>query len=143
MVQEPTYHRTCNGAMQNPTLIDLILTNNRDKVNEIEHYPPLGKSHHSCVLFNAALAKTCCNMHKNVKLKYNFKKADYAQMKTLLKNTEWDILFEGHDDPDTVWEQVDNRIKHAMDLFIPPPKKAYKNIATHHAPLPPDLHSKI
>ena len=47
VIDEPTYYR----GLQNPTLIDLILTNDSNFVHSVEHNPPFGKSHHSVISF--------------------------------------------------------------------------------------------
>ena len=47
LIKEPTHHR----STQNPTLIDLIITNESDLVKIVDHHPPFGKSHHSVILF--------------------------------------------------------------------------------------------
>ena len=48
IIKEPTHHR----CQQTPTLIDLILTNDVNLVNNVDHFPPFGKSHHSVICFS-------------------------------------------------------------------------------------------
>ena len=120
-------------------MIDLILTNDPDKISSLEFHPPLGKSHHSCILFNVQVDNHVNN--KNYVKKFNLKKADYNQIKKFLTETQWETLFKDLDDPDPVWVEIDNKLKEAMDLFIP--KKTFTNKNKLRPPIPPDLHSKI
>ena len=47
-VTQPTHFR----ANQEPTLIDLVFTNEESMVSHVDHGPPLGLSHHSGIHFN-------------------------------------------------------------------------------------------
>ena len=47
-VDRPTHFR----ALQEPTLIDLILSNFPDFIHSLKYMPPFGKSHHSVVCFD-------------------------------------------------------------------------------------------
>ena len=50
LIMEPTHHR----GNQEPSLVDLIITNTQTDtfIQNIVHHPPLGKSHHSTIIFN-------------------------------------------------------------------------------------------
>ena len=73
-INKPTHHR----AMQTPTLIDLILSNESDLVQNIKFYPPLGKSHHSVLCFNLDIVTslTPCEPIK----KFQINKGDYEKI---------------------------------------------------------------
>ena len=45
LVDKPTHHR----ALQQATLIDLLLSNDSDLVSNIQFYPPFGMSHHGVI----------------------------------------------------------------------------------------------
>jgi endonuclease/exonuclease/phosphatase family metal-dependent hydrolase len=55
LVAIPTHRRPGH----NPTLIDLVITTDKDLIRDIHHHPGLGKSHH-----DAPLIEICCPMSK-------------------------------------------------------------------------------
>lgn len=44
---EPTHYR----GLQTPNILDLLFTNAEEIVSNLEHWPPLGKSHHPALYF--------------------------------------------------------------------------------------------
>ena len=91
-IDRPTHHR----ALQNPSLIDLLLSNFPDFVFNIDFYPPFGKSHHSVICFEIdmePLARVC---KQSTKPKFCMDKGDYyAGMRDHLFEVEWDNSVEG------------------------------------------------
>ena len=113
-INKPTHHR----AEQTPTLIDLILSNDKDLVSEVNHYAPLGLSHHDVITFTLV-----CN-HEIVDLppitKHMLDKGDYDNLRKYLGGIEWDTLLSSSDnDVDIIWNKVENEINTAKDKFIP------------------------
>ena len=51
LIANHTHHR----ALQTPTLIDLLVTNDADFAFNIQHNPPFGKSHHDNISFSLNL----------------------------------------------------------------------------------------
>ena len=78
-VKSPTHFR----GEQNPTLIDLVLTNEDSMIDKVTHSAPLGKSHHQSLFFNymCYTSKSKCSSKKFV-----FSKGDYEALRTILNS---------------------------------------------------------
>ncbi len=62
---------------QNPSILDLILTNEETIVNNLQYVPPLGKSDHVCLVFNTNLyAQT----EENSTPRYAYHRGNYQKM---------------------------------------------------------------
>jgi hypothetical protein len=87
-VREPTRFR--DG--QNPSLDDLILTNEEDMVECVAINNPLGKSDHAVLAFDFK-----CESATQIKSipKPNYNKANFDKMKEELMLVNWDTLIEG------------------------------------------------
>ena len=86
-VCNPTRHR--DG--QEPSLLDLILTNEEGMVQDLFHKPGLADSDHEILNFSANCYKEICsNPHVA-----NYYKADYATMKNRLQKIEWTTRLRG------------------------------------------------
>ena len=107
-VTEPTRGRSDSS----PSLIDLVISNEEGMVGDINILQPLGKSDHSTIVFKF-LGYTKGQKEK-VRLDYN--KADYENMKNLLE-VDWDDILSG--DVDNQWKVFRNRLSCAIDLCIP------------------------
>ena len=103
-----------------PTLIDLILTKSSDKISNIKHNPPIGKSHHQ--LITARININCDkNNKKNTQAKVtkpNFEKANYPAINSFLGEVEWDKVLHDKDVNDT-WNFIKDKIQHADCTYIP------------------------
>ena len=74
-----------------PSLLDLLFTNEALQVSDIHHLAPLGKSDHDVITFkfNAYLDFT------KPKKSYVFEKGDYIAMKARLRELNWkEVLLE-------------------------------------------------
>ena len=87
-VNKPTHHR----ALQTPTLIDLILSNDPEFVFNLEFCPPFGKSHHSVITFFIDVKPIEVTISS--RKKFSFNKGNYAAMRNHFKNFDWNILLE-------------------------------------------------
>ena len=74
-VTEPTHYR----GSQNPTLIDLVFSNEEAMVQNIRHEQPVGKSHHVCIFFDYLCYTEKCSSREEKRL--NYLKADYDGMR--------------------------------------------------------------
>ena len=102
-----------------PSLIDLILTNNKDLSTNPRLQPPLGKSHHTIVL-NKILFDVCSNSVSAKIKKYQTSKGNYEEINKELNKIDWDEQFqEASYDVDEVWALLSNKIKELRDKFIP------------------------
>ena len=68
-----------------PSLLDLVLTNNPDMVSEVKHQAPLCKSDHSILSFTI----DCYFEPPKPQTKFSFDKGDYAALSTFLGNCSW------------------------------------------------------
>ena len=80
-VEETTRRR----GNDDPSLLDLILTNEAMQVSDIQHHSPLGKSDHSVVSFKVH----CYLDFTKAKESYAYAKGDYVSMRNELENSNW------------------------------------------------------
>ncbi len=71
---------------QNPSLPDLILTNEEGMVNDIQYVSPLGKSDHVCLVFNINMYASTV---ENIKPRYAYQRAKYENISENLKQIDW------------------------------------------------------
>ncbi len=113
-VDEPTHWR-CD---QEPTLIDLVLTNEEGMVNGIDYLPPLGKSHHSGLLFNYS----CYNEPtKEIKLQeriYKYHAGRYSDMKEEMNQHDWTNILKDKSANES-WNLLNETVLQLMDKYIP------------------------
>ena len=133
-VNKPTHHR----ALQTPTLIDLILSNDPEFVFNLEFCPPFGKSHHSVITFFIDVKPIEVTISS--RKKFSFNKGNYAAMRNHFKNFDWNILLEC-DDINDMWNKFECILTNAMNLFIP--KYTKKSVYKHKYNTPPTLLSKL
>ena len=80
-VDEPTRAR----GTDEPSLVDLVLTNEEDQVNNINYLAPLDKSDHSVLSFSFE-----CYLDPEVlPERFNYNKADFTSMKRHLESSGW------------------------------------------------------
>ena len=138
MITNTTHHR----ALQTPTLIDLIITNNEDLVDEVLHQPPLGKSHHDILSFKVNMAPPTCNNKNDSVTKLQYHKGNYDKMRDMIGGVNWDNIILNTDNFETSFVKLDSRLDAAIRECIPtrtfkPNDKKRKFVA------PPDLLNKI
>ena len=103
--------------MQTPTLIDLILSNNEYFVYNVNHFPPLGLSHH-CVL--------TCEINfippkgdDTFVLKHQVDKADYDGMRGEISKVNWDSLLKPDDHVNSFWDHIHSQIESVVNKYVP------------------------
>ena len=134
IIKEPTHHR----CQQTPTLIDLILTNDVNLVNNVDHFPPFGKSHHSVICFSLDIEPPPITPSST--LKYLVDKGDYASMSKSLERTDWDSEFTGP--TEECWSKFHTILDSAIHKYVP--SKIYKpNVFKINKHAPPTLLNKI
>ena len=69
----------CRGQLDNPHILDLVISNN-DNVDSIDHLAPLGKSDHSVLTISV---NVCSNRFDAVP-KLNFNKGNYSDLRDYL-----------------------------------------------------------
>ena len=81
MVVKPTHYR----PGQQPTLIDLVLTNTPEAVTNITHAPSLGKSHHEMLIVDI-LHNSKAGPYRPLPLKYAYQRANFESIKRELNH---------------------------------------------------------
>lgn len=106
---EPTRYR--DG--QEPSLLDLVLTNRDDIINEISTVAGLGKSDHVMLIINI---NWTCKQSKSELL--NYSKADFDSIIKFLDETDWDKELKGLD-TNEIWLKIKERINLCVDEYVP------------------------
>ena len=100
-----------------PNLLDLVMTNDEQMINDIDHMSPLGKSDHSIL----ALKLNCyskINTYSKLKIYYN--KADYATIKEELNDTQWiNKIQTNQNDINKQWEIFTHKINELIKKYVP------------------------
>ena len=82
---EPTWSRSTDD----PSLIDLVLTNEVVQVSDIEYHAPLGKSNHCVITFKYH----CCLDYSQPKERFAYHKIDFHSMRSQLVLSNWTEKF--------------------------------------------------
>lgn len=109
-IAETTHHR----ADQTPSLIDLLFTPDADDVLELEHLPPLGRSHHDVIRFKLA---TYATFKPSKVTRFKYDEGDYEAMYNELEATDWseiDVL-----SVEDAWNLFKHRLHDASTSHIP------------------------
>ena len=118
-VMEPTHQR----GEQNPSLIDLILSNDSNFVYDLVHDEPFGKSHHNSLKFYIDIQTK--KVRTTMTEKYILSKGDYEGMRNYMSEVNWPNELADCEDVDQCWEKIEVKILEATDKFIP--KKKFKD----------------
>ena len=103
---EPTRGRGTNE----PSLLDIALTNDDTAISTIETAPGLGKSYHSVIKVFLNCTPTYEPISKTV---YKYDKGDYTKMEDLL-NIDWEAEFSNHQgDVQAQWDILMSKLRQA------------------------------
>ena len=111
---------------QCPTLIDLIISNEPDFVQNIEHHAPLGSSHHEILTFS--IDQGIPPQTIKTPEKYLLEKGDYTAMRKEVGEINWEEILKDSDDVDQWWGSIENVINSAAEKHIPKKKTSKKHI---------------
>ena len=137
LITESTHRR----AQQRPTLIDLALTNYTNLVTDIQHHPPLGKSHHDVLILEVNTQSSDHTRNCGV-TKYLFEKGDFNKIRLYMDNVNWKEYFVDTEPSITWWEHFYSYFNDAMKECIP--SKTFKpNKKKRPFFAPPDLLNKV
>ena len=77
-----------------PSLIDLVLCNDRELINNINYLSPQGKSDHCIITFtyNVSYEKSANKIRRIF-----YEKGDYASIRKYLNTVDWDEILSGKD----------------------------------------------
>ena len=113
-VDEPTRAR----GTDEPSLIDLILTNEEEQVSNITYLAPLGRSDHSVLSFTF----DCYFEPEAAAERYNYHKADYEGMKRHLEYTNWAADFNTKAellDANGCWNTLREKLLDLRSRYVP------------------------
>lgn len=116
-VGNPTHAR----SDQSPTTIDLIITNEEEMLDNLNHTAPLGKSHHDCLVYNYR-----CYTKSEEKYTATFKlnKGNYDDLRHDLSNITW--FEEENADIDEMWVEFHSKLLDNCHQHIPMTKQNTK-----------------
>ena len=104
-----------------PSLLDLILTNEEGMVSDLEVQSPVGKSDHAFLVFDFH----CYNLRLvATPSKFQFNSGDYVAMRQDLSEINWDDVVDVNAPVNTQWKKFAEKITTSMEHHIP--KKAHK-----------------
>ena len=131
-ITEPTRGRGTNE----PSLLDLALTNDNTAISTIETASGLGKSDHSVIKVVLNCTPTYEPISKTV---YKCDKGDYTKMEDLL-NIDWEAEFSNHQgDVQAQWDILMSKLRQAEEQCIP--KKRISQRAKKY-PVPLDVKTR-
>ena len=139
LICQTTHHKpNCK-----PSLIDLVLTKTPDIILNIEHNPPIGRSHHDVITTIIKTDADCkagnkCKKEKIVKP--NFDKANFKEINDFFNNVNWETNLRDMKVEDA-WQFIKDKIQTAQNKFVP--KRYINHNKVIPNPLPKDdtLHS--
>ena len=103
--------------------LDLLFTNQPDKIINIEALGNLGNSDHSIILCELEY-----NSQFNISTEkiYNWKNADFGGLSEFLQNVDWERELNGTP-TDEAWNFLKGKILSGMDIFVPKISRRTKN----------------
>ena len=118
-VTNPTHSR----AEQKANTLDLILTNEESMVEDLTHEPPLGKSHHDCLVF-----KYRCYSKRNINVQRKFKLNldDYKGLAQACNAINWDDLLNS-EDITRMWNTLSRKLIELCKKYIPMSSSSLNN----------------
>ena len=112
-IVQPTWVR--HG--QEPSVLDLVLTNEEGMIENIEYGNPLGKSDHLVLTFEFKCYTKQNTKEKNIQI---YAKGKYDLMREELKKVNWEaVLQEREADVNKQWDYIKERILEAANKYIP------------------------
>ena len=98
-------------------ILDLVYTNMEDSISSLEVSKDLSiPSDHHSVVFDLQISHW--KIKSSLRVVYNFKKGDFDSLRTLLKSTSFDDIFQNND-IETCWFTWKQRFIEAVDKCIP------------------------
>jgi len=111
LVENPTRYRTG----QNPSLVDLVLTNKEELISDLTYTDPLGKSDHLCLRFEIQVDP---EKNDTTQLRYRMDRGDYEKMANMFQSCEWERNTKDLDIEET-WNYFQAEYDHAVKTCIP------------------------
>ena len=118
-------HPTRRRGDDEPSLLDLLLTNESMQVSNLKHKAPLGKSDHDVMIFNYH----CYLNYAKPKEKFLFDKGDFNSMRSKLDEEGWNENFvttasrlidtESSPRVEQCWNLIKTKLMELRDQFVP------------------------
>jgi exonuclease III len=99
---------------QASNILDLIITNEKNMIENISTLSPLGKADHAVLIFNYKCYTRTTN---NSETKFNLNKGDYDSLRKEVAKTDWDEL--ANKSTGEMWLKIKEVILDAMGKYIP------------------------
>ena len=131
---------TRNRHKENPSLLDLLITNEEGMISELEVKSPLGNSDHSCLQF-------CFNCYVEFKKtqvqRYIYDKGDYEGMREEIRDIDWEKELEKRITVKEKWNFISKKINSISEKYIPKSKNTNKRKLKFASPLDQKSLAKI
>ena len=110
-VTEPTRFR----SDQTPSVLDLIISKEREMIEHIDYKPPIAKSDHVLLSFHFKV------YGQNVppKATYQYFKCDYNALRNHLKSGNWNQTAKPNYNIEAKWKYFNTELSRAVNMFIP------------------------
>ena len=118
-VTQPTHHR----GLQKSNILDLIFSNEKDMIANLQYKTPIGKSHHSVLTFTAQCYYNAPMPSGKI---YSYDKGDYLGLNDHISSQDWDAIL-CSDSVEENWEIFHKQILSMKDHYIP-------SKTNHHVP---------
>ena len=115
-VESPTRRR----GTDEPSLLDLVFTNETMQVSEITHNPPLGKSDHDVLTFDFQ----CYVDYTKQKASFCYDKGKYSEMRESLANSGWvnefiNLAEKADTTTEQLWTSLKTKLSQLRKEFVP------------------------
>ena len=111
---------TRSRGNDNPSLIDLILSDEEMQISNIQYHSPLGKSDHSVILFDYH----CYLDYSKPKETFIYNKGDYEAMRNDICNSDWipsflALIGNGERCIEEAWDSLKSELHRLRSQFVP------------------------
>ena len=113
---------TRKRGTDNPSLLDLVITDNQQTINNLKILEPFGNSDHSLLSWKSTFLATINTDHEP-EPKANFFKGDYQHMKRDLESTDWEGEFKDCNGINELVSKFNDILQDNIKKHVPMKKK--------------------
>ena len=113
-----THGATRKRGNDEPSTLDLILTDEEMQVSDVKHLAPLRKSDHSVMLFDFH----CYLDYTKPKASFQYSKGDFNGMRAFLEASRWVEKFKhlaANADEEAMWQNIKGKLLEVRGKFVP------------------------
>lgn len=110
-VEEPTRF----SEMNEPSLLDLLITNDVNSIDKVDYLEPLGKSDHVGLSFRFHCYNECELQAERES--YNYFRGNYDELNIFFSEVDWDAEMSG--DVENQWKNFVRNYSEGVDLYVP------------------------